>query len=117
MLAPFPRAQIVKLFKKIKSQFQQFRRDVPGERFKNLHSRQQRSGKKLPMTILGIALGIILIAGGILLGFVPGLPGIVLSVLGIGLIAAQFSWLANWCDISELALREFVAKIRHPHHY
>ena len=107
----------MKLWTKLKKEARRFKKDPSGKRFQNLHERLHSKGGKLPMMLLGLVLGVVLIACGVLLGLVPGVPGVVLVVLGIALIASQFRPLAKWCDIADLAIREFIIKIRGSRHF
>jgi hypothetical protein len=50
-------------------------------------------------------IALVLIAVGALLALVPGVPGIVLGVLGLGLIAVRFRRVAIWLDWSEMKCR------------
>jgi hypothetical protein len=100
------------MLKRVKDGYFAFIHDLPGERFANLHDRWHRGGKGPVTTVIGVVLGIVLIAAGFFLGLVPGIPGIILGVLGFGLIAAQFRPLARKFDQAEIALRKFLKKCR-----
>lgn len=102
----------MKPWTRIKDDYRQFVKDQPGERFMNLHRRLHARRKGPAVNAAGIIAGVVLIAAGVLLALVPGVPGIVLGVLGVALIAAQFPVLARACDRSEIAARRFVKNRR-----
>lgn len=57
------------------------------------------------------AAGAVLLAGGIVLLFIPG-PGLLLIAFGAALIARQSLWLAKRLDRLELVLRKLARKAR-----
>jgi UPF0716 family protein affecting phage T7 exclusion len=97
---------------KIKRAYQQFKEDAPGERFLNLYQRRQQQSKGPVATVLIVIVGLVLIVGGFLLGLIPGVPGIVLGVLGVALIATRFRRMAVWMDRAEVKLRKLWRKCR-----
>ncbi len=100
------------MVKKFKAAYRNFAHDRPGTRFLNLHLQWTRKAKGPVIRAVAVIIGLVLIVGGILLGLVPGVPGIVLGVLGLALIAAQFRWLAHWCDRVEMWLRGVFKRVR-----
>jgi len=56
--------------------------------------------------------GVILMAAGLALGFVPGVPGIVFGLLGAGVIAALSHPAARWFDRCEVWLRNKFHRLR-----
>jgi hypothetical protein len=98
----------MKPWNRIKAGYRRFVKDESGQRFFNLHRRLHARHKRPAVILAGILAGVILIAGGVLLGLVPGVPGVVLVILGVGLIAAQFPVLAKACDRLETAARRLL---------
>jgi len=101
------------MFKKFKVACREFARDKPGSRFIHLHRQWSRKATGPWIRALASLGGAILIVAGILLGLIPGVPGIVLGVLGCALIAMQFRWMAEWCDRVEVWARGLFKKRRH----
>jgi hypothetical protein len=101
------------MLKKLKRQFSQVVHDKPGERFINYYRRRKDTRKGHPLKrALYILPGVVLIAAGLFLGFLPGAPGIFLGIPGLALVAAQFRVAATMLDRSELVLRKILQKIR-----
>jgi len=94
------------MWEKLKHSYRQFKEDEPGERFVNTHRRWREHSHGLAATVIIIVSGVVLIAGGFLLGLVPGVPGIVLGLLGFALIAARFRRMAIWLDWCETKVRK-----------
>ena len=92
--------------------YHQLKEDKPGARFLNAYLRSRRHSKVSATTILIIVAGTILIVGGFLLGLIPGVPGIVLGVLGLALIATRFRRMAVWLDRAELKTRRIWQRCR-----
>ena len=100
------------MWKKLKRSYRQFREDNPGERFLNAHERWREHSRGPLATIVVIGVGALLIVGGLLLGLVPGVPGILLVLVGFALIAARFRRMAIWLDWSEVKTRRAWQKCR-----
>ena len=100
------------MWKKIKRGYQEFKEDDPGERFLKTYERWREHSTGPIATILIIVIGTVMIVAGFLLGLVPGVPGIVLGLLGAALIAARFRRMAVWLDWGEIKLREVWRKWR-----
>ncbi|MBA2539786.1 MAG: hypothetical protein H0V17_09145, partial [Deltaproteobacteria bacterium] len=64
------------------SEWRSFRDDTPGERFSNHRQRMRRNGTRAG-AVARIGLGVLLVAGGILLLFIPG-PGLLVALFGLG---------------------------------
>jgi UPF0716 family protein affecting phage T7 exclusion len=96
------------MWSRIKSSFRELVHSRPGERFKkvnkHLRSEVNQSSKKRSIYT---AVGILLVVAGLLLSIPPGVPGFLVTGLGLGLIAARFSFLAKFFDKSEMKLRTF----------
>ena len=86
--------------------------DEPGERFVNVHERWRVHTQGYGATVAIVLIGVVLIAAGGLLGFIPGVPGIVLVVLGGALIGTRFRRVAVWLDWIELKARKLWRRCR-----
>jgi hypothetical protein len=78
-----------------------FRDGRPGRRFVEEHDRVER---KPVARVAAAALGIVLIAAGIVMLFIPG-PGILAILFGLALVATTWRRLARWLDLAEVRLR------------
>ena len=76
----------------------------PGERFERMYRRRKSSGSAAGRIAM-IAVGIVLIAGGVILLAIPG-PGLLVIAFGGALIAQQFQAVARAFDALELLLRK-----------
>jgi hypothetical protein len=74
------------MWKKLPSAFRRFKHAQPGERFLNAHDELKERG---PAGFILPVFGLVFVVAGIILGLVPGVPGIVLVGLGLALIAAR----------------------------
>jgi ferric-dicitrate binding protein FerR (iron transport regulator) len=86
----------------VKAEWRQFRDDKPGERFCNHRKRMQRKSRK--HAAVALALGVLLLAGGVALLFIPG-PGLPLIVFGLALVASHSNRLSNLLDRTEPRVR------------
>ena len=93
---------------RLQTKWRLFERAEPGTRFEKL--REARSDSKAARAVATV-LGILLLAGGVVLLFVPG-PGILLIAFGGGLLAQQSRWLAKRLDELELLLRRIARRGR-----
>lgn len=96
--------------KRMKELFRRFVKDKPGERFRKLNASLRRTHHKTRLLLGG--LGVLLILASLLLGFVPGLPGILLFPLGLALIAAPFHFFSAWLDAVEKNGRRVIRRLR-----
>ena len=90
------------MLERLKTHWQAFKDASPGHRFESQYRSRRRSGG---WTMVFTGVGLLLLAGGIVLLFIPG-PGLLLIAFGGGLIARQSLWLARRLDWLELALRK-----------
>jgi hypothetical protein len=88
----------------MKLQWREFKHDQPGERFRNQRKRMKDGSKAL--MVAQVALGVILVSGGVLLLFIPG-PGLLFIVFGLALIAGLSRKLAALMDRMEPKVRRF----------
>lgn len=79
-----------------------FRDDEPGVRFANAWRRMRDRPRWL--RAIPILVGLVLIAGGLVMLFVPG-PGVATAALGLGFVSSSFRPLANALDRLEPAAR------------
>lgn len=92
-----------------KRQWRTFRAGRPGSRFQDRYERSQKLKHSQPWHVrfLKPALALVLIAGGVVLCFIPG-PGIPLLIIGAGLFADNSLVLAQALDWMEVRLRRIV---------
>ena len=88
---------------------QTFESALPGRRFEKLYEARKRSDGT--SRIAFTAIGGLLLAGRVVLLFIPG-PGLVLIAFGGALVAQQSLWLARMLDRLELTLRKLLRKAR-----
>ena len=86
----------------LKESWKTFRKGRPGDRFESFFRarRKNRDGSRIALLIVGI----LLIAGGVILLFIPG-PGLLLIAFGGALVAQQSLWMAKLLDEIELVAR------------
>lgn len=88
-------------------------RAKPGERFVRHYERRQRKKSEHPIkAALYFLLGIVLILTGFAFGFLPILPGFLLAIPGVVIIASRARAVAVLLDRAELAVRRVLKKIR-----
>lgn len=92
-----------------KQEWRRFRRDEPGTRFEKHRERMQHKPRSHAAIMVGI--GIVLIAGGVVLLFIPG-PGLLFIVFGLALVASHSERLSRVLDRSEPAVRRFGRRTR-----
>jgi hypothetical protein len=85
------------------TEWRAFKDDEPGERFAHHHQRMSQDGTRAG-AIARTALGVLLIAAGILMLFIPG-PGLIAMLFGFGLIGGQSKTMAKALDRVEPAMR------------
>jgi hypothetical protein len=87
----------------VKQEWKSFKDDEPGERFRN--HRERMKEKPRGHSVVALAIGVLLVAGGVVLLFIPG-PGSLLIVFGVALIASHSKTLSAKMDRAEPKLRE-----------
>jgi hypothetical protein len=92
-----------------KREWKSFKNDEAGERFANHHQRME--GKGMASRIARMAVGALLVAGGIVMLFVPG-PGLLAMLFGVALFAGESEWLAERMDRLEVAARRTWQRVR-----
>jgi putative transmembrane protein PGPGW len=96
------------MLSRAKKHWRLFARAQPGTRFEKLHDARAESAA---LRIVVSMIGILLLAGGVVLLFIPG-PGLLLIAFGAGLLAQQSRWLAKRLDRLEILLRRLASRAR-----
>lgn len=94
----------------IRHEWQQFRHDSPGARFRNHHARMRHHSPAL--VAARIAAAVVLLAAGVVLLFVPG-PGVVVIAFGLGVLAGRSKRLAGALDRAEPIVRGWCEAAQH----
>lgn len=97
-------------FAQLKDEWKHFKGDHPGERFQHHNERMRHRSRA--HAIVSICIGLVLIAAGVLLCFIPG-PGTPLIVFGLALIGAHWMWLARKLDGGEVRVRRWGRRQKH----
>ncbi len=84
-------------------EWRQFKDDSPGHRFENHYQRMRQEGSRVGK-IVRIGLGVLLLAGAIVLLFIPG-PGLLVAVFGLALVGGESKTMSRWLDRAELPVR------------
>ncbi len=94
------------MIEQVKENWQEFKGSEPGQRFQDRYERrrEEEQGRWSKSAILNIVLGLLIIAGGLLIGLVPG-PGGFIAFLGLGLIGSEFQPTAKALDWGEVKVR------------
>jgi hypothetical protein len=98
----------------IAKDWRKLKEGTPGRRFYDVHrARSERRGDGWPLErILTLALGIVLLLGGLAIGWLPG-PGGFIGVFGAALLGAESVRVARFMDRVELRLRDAWRFVRH----
>jgi hypothetical protein len=94
----------------VKQEWKSFKHDEPGARFRN--HRERMKEKPRGHSVVAIAIGVLLVAGGVVLLFMPG-PGSLLIVFGVALIASHSKKLSAIMDRAEPKLRRLARRGKH----
>jgi hypothetical protein len=100
------------MLERLKKSYSRLASNKPGERFRGLHERQQRTKISSWKNALYIIGGVVLIGMGILLSIPPLLPGFLVTLAGLGIIATRSHAFARFLDRLELAVRRILKRIR-----
>ncbi|HEX5755378.1 MAG TPA: hypothetical protein VFY12_03390 [Arenimonas sp.] len=106
------------MLQKIKSAFREIENGEPGRRFADHHERsRRREGQRGSRwrSVGFISAGVVLIFCGLLLSLPPGIPGFLLWIPGLALIAARWRRFAIWLDCLEAWARKSWQAVRAPH--
>jgi uncharacterized protein (TIGR02611 family) len=96
------------MWEEVKQTWRRFKAGNPGQRFQQEFRRRHSAGRSPIQKALLIVGGLLLMAAGFLLLFIPG-PGLVLFFVGGFLIAQQSLVAARMLDWSEIRLRKLLA--------
>ena len=106
------------MFNHLKEDFRLLRTGEPGRRFIDHYRRHRASESKRETrwkTAAYIAGAILLLIIGTLLGFVPGVPGIILTIPAVGLLVARLKFFARFLDRAEATARKAWDRVRGRH--
>lgn len=100
------------MFRKLKEIFIFISHAPPGERFISYHRLRKKRRREHPAFDLAYILtGIGLIVAGASLSLVPGVPGIVLGIPGLAMLAARSKTFAGLLDFTEILARRVYKKV------
>jgi hypothetical protein len=100
---------------RLKRTFREVRNGKPGRRFIDHHDRTRRSesgNETAWRNVAHIAGGVVLLAAGLLLSLPPGVPGFLLWIPGLALLASRLRWLAMLLDYAEVLGRRVIGRFR-----
>ncbi len=92
----------------LKSAWREFWHDVPGQRFGHRYERLNTRDHSTLGRVLRMALGIALIALGLVFGPLPG-PGFVPTLAGLALLAGESRRIAAALDRAEVKVRSWLS--------
>jgi hypothetical protein len=95
---------------KMKEEWGKFKHDEPGKRFISHYQRAQKE-RSPGRTAVRIGVGIVLIAGGVFLLFVPG-PGWLFIFFGLAMFAGVSRAIATFLDKAEIRLRTWFSWLK-----
>lgn len=88
--------------------WQHIKRGRPGRRFQDHHESMHLARRGVRRRIQSTLIALLLIAAGVALGFVPGIPGVILVFLGAAFISAQSRAVARALDWVEMRIRRML---------
>lgn len=97
-------------FASMRDEWHAFRKSRPGERFEDRYCRKLKAGHAIWRKALSPAIGLAMIALGLILLPAPG-PGIPVVMIGFAIIAEQFLWAARVLDRCEPPLRTAISAV------
>jgi hypothetical protein len=97
--------------KEFRSAVHDFRKSVPGRRFRGLHRNSNGAGSLLRSAMSLFSLALIVL--GVFFMIVPG-PGIPIVLLGLALLAVISRRVADLLDQGEIRLRRLWERLRSP---
>jgi Mg2+/Co2+ transporter CorC len=101
------------MFERLKRTFHELKDGEPGRRFTAHHERHRRTESHRESTLKTAAYligGFALLLGGLLLSLPPGVPGFLLWVPALGLLAARLRVVAVGLDRAELLVHRLIGK-------
>jgi len=94
------------MLQSIKKRYRQVIEGEPGTRFRTFYNLRHEKTQGSPwQNRVYTAVGISLILGGFLLSISPGIPGFILMIAGISMIAARSYFVATFLDAIETSAR------------
>jgi hypothetical protein len=91
------------MLKRLKNTYEQIAEGKPGHRFTNFYKKQRARVKKSWWNkILYPIIGCFLIVIGALLSIPPGVPGFVVVIVGLAMLAVRsrhFARILDWCEL------------------
>ena len=99
------------MIEKLRRTYREIVHAPAGRRFQRYHQRRQES-TGLWHSAIYVGTGLLLVALGFVLSLPPLVPGFLLWLPGLALIAAQFGWVARALDRLECGLRSLYQQIR-----
>lgn len=111
MTAHLRRAFEYAMISKLKRITQQLRRSKPGYRFVDHYHQNKHKNTSAWKRWLVIMLGILMAMAGLVLSLPPGMPGFLLWIPGLALVASQVKPVAVALDKLECAVRNLYHKI------
>jgi hypothetical protein len=103
------------MLQKLKSEFRDIKHGTPGRRFTEHYNRSTRvdgASKSAWKKLAYVSLGLLLLVVGLLLSLPPGIPGFLLWIPGLTLLAARSKALAKLLDGVEAWGRETWQRLR-----
>ena len=80
----------------------------PGRRFQDYYESMHLARRGVRRRIQSTLIALVLIAAGVALGFVPGIPGVILVVLGAAFVSTQSRAAARALGWAETCLRRML---------
>ena len=90
---------------RIKNQWQDLLRSVPGRRFQDRYHRLRQRKTSAVRRLVSLGIGAAALLAGLVMLFIPG-PGILTLIVGLGLLAEQSLTVARVLDWLELKARQ-----------
>jgi hypothetical protein len=106
------------MLQKLKSEFRAIKNGTPGQRFIEHYNRSRRdegASKSALKKWAYVSLGLVLLVVGLLLSLPPGIPGFLLWIPGLALLAARSKSLAKLLDRIEAWSRKTWRRLRGEH--
>ena len=111
MTAHLRRKSEYAMISKLKKITRQLRRSKPGRRFVDHYHQNKHKNTNVWKRWLVIILGIVMAMAGLVLSLPPGMPGFLLWIPGLALVASQVKAVALVLDKVECAVRNLYHKI------
>ncbi len=86
-------------------------KDTPGERFRNEYRRRSNRGERWWVSVAMLSGAALLAVIGLLLSIPPGMPGFLLWIPALGIIASRTRPVAKWMDRVEVWTRRAAERL------